>query len=698
MSNAAKNNSENVLNKLEKLKIVKIIRDALVNIIPVLIIGAFALIIKSFPVGAYQSFIETFAGGFIYKLAEAIYSATFGVLSVYMTYSITISYMRLNEDYEASSGGACIATLVSFFILSGVYLEDFSIDCLGAKSVFLAIITGLVASWLYCKLDRFFRQRRLKAYSAGADRIFNRMLQTILPIVIVTSLFGLINTIIILIANENSARELLASIANSMFSFGDVGFFKGFLFVLLSSVLWFFGIHGSDTLEGVMQTYFSPGILENQASVMAGEAPTNILTKEFFDCFVLIGGCGTTISLLLAIIIFSKNSSRRNMGYTAAIPMIFNINELMVFGLPIIFNPIMLIPFLATPLVCYSLSYGAIATGIVPMITNEVEWTTPIILGGYTATGSINGAILQVVNVIVGVLIYAPFVRILDKYSTKEMQDGFSDFMSYYLDNEQDLANIKLTELNNVYGEMAREISSDLKNNLAKLVVLYYQPQYSYDGTCIGAEALLRCPHPAYGILYPPLVIKLAQEGGYLIELERMVFVKAMEEHPMFIQKYGEDAKLSINVTATTVLSPEYRHFLMEYNDIEPFEGRNICLEITEQETLTLNDDTIKALKSIKEMGIILAIDDFSMGQTSINYLKNNLFDVIKLDGSLVKGLLEEENCREIISSITQLADALSLSVLAEYVETEEHREELHEIGCDCYQGYLYSKAEPLEK
>ena len=97
-------------------------------------------------------------------------------------------------------------------------------------------------------------------------------------------------------------------------------------------------------------------------------------------------------------------------------------------------------------------------------------------------------------------------------------------------------------------------------------------------------------------------------------------------------------------------------------------------------------------------MGVLLAIDDFSMGQTSINYLKNNLFDVIKLDGSLVKGLLEEENCREIISSITQLADALSLSVLAEYVETEEHREELHDIGCDCYQGYLYSKAEPLKE
>ncbi len=698
MSNATKNNSKNVLGRFERLRIVKIIRDALVNIIPVLIIGAFALVIKSFPVGVYQDFIESFAGGFILKLSEAIYSATFGVLSVYMTYSISNSYMRLNDDYEASRGGACIASLISFFILSGVYLEDFNIDCLSAKSMFLAIITGLVASWLYCKLDGFFRKRKIMVYSAGADRRFNRMIHTILPIVITALIFGLINTIIVLISNENSARELLSSLVNSMFSFGEVGFFKGFFFVLLSSILWFFGIHGSDTLENVMQTYFSPGVLENHASVLAGEVPTNILTKEFFDCFVLIGGCGTTISLLIAIIIFSRNSARRNLGYTATIPMIFNINELMVFGLPIIFNPIMLIPFLATPLVCYSLSYLSIAMGIVPMITNEVEWTTPIVLGGYIATGSINGAILQIINVVLGVLIYAPFVRILDKNTANEMKERFSDFMSYFWDNEQDLNNIRITELNNVYGEIARELSADLKKNLSKVIVLYYQPQYRYDGTCLGAEALLRCPHPIYGTLYPPLVIKLAEEGGFLIELERMVFTKAMEERPKFLEQYGEGVKLSINVTGTTVIAPEYIQFLRECNNIEPFAGENICLEITEQATLAFDEETIKALESIKEMGILLAIDDFSMGQTSINYLKNNIFDVIKLDGSLVKGLLEEQNCREIISSITQLADALSLSVLAEYVETEEHREELHEIGCDCYQGYLYSKAEPLEK
>ena len=96
-------------------------------------------------------------------------------------------------------------------------------------------------------------------------------------------------------------------------------------------------------------------------------------------------------------------------------------------------------------------------------------------------------------------------------------------------------------------------------------------------------------------------------------------------------------------------------------------------------------------------MGLLLAIDDFSMGQTSLDYLKDNMFDIIKLDGSLIKGLYIHNNCREIISSIVQLSSTLNLTVIAEFVETEQDRETLHELGCDNYQGYLYSPAQFLE-
>jgi EAL domain-containing protein (putative c-di-GMP-specific phosphodiesterase class I) len=85
------------------------------------------------------------------------------------------------------------------------------------------------------------------------------------------------------------------------------------------------------------------------------------------------------------------------------------------------------------------------------------------------------------------------------------------------------------------------------------------------------------------------------------------------------------------------------------------------------------------------------------MGSTSINYLKNNLFRYIKLDGSLVGGLPNNNNCKEIINSITTLSKSLDMIVIAEFVETEEQKEILHEIGCDCYQGWLYSPALPLD-
>jgi len=685
------------INRIERLTMVRVVRDSLVHIIPVLIIGAFALIVQTFPVGAYQNAISRLAGGAILTLAELIYSATFGVLSVYMAYSVSRSYMRLKADPEANAGGAIIASLLSFFILVGAYLPDFGLDSLGPKSMFLSIITGLLASMLYRKLEGFFRKHRNNLYSSGADRHFNRMLSMLPPIALVALVFAFVNLLIMDLFHMDSFRMLLSHAFNALFSIGEADFIKGFLFVLLSSVLWFFGIHGSDTLEGVMQTYFTPGLAANQAALAAGRLPETILTKEFFDCFVLIGGCGSAICLLIAILLFSKNSARRGLGLAATFPMIFNINELMVFGLPIIYNPIMLIPFLLTPLVCYSVAYAAIAVGAVPMITHEVAWTTPIILGGFTATGSVNGAVLQVVNVVIGVLIYLPFVRMLDRRTEREKHEQYDAFLAYYRENEKELETVHLTGLQTVYGEFSRGLCADLRQGMRQQAVLYYQPQYRYDGACIGVEALLRWDHPLHGIVYPPLVIKLADEGGFLAELEEIILARALEDRPAILRRFGEDIKLSVNVTGKTVVTQRYLQYCRKLDQKEHFRNKNLCLEVTEQVALTFSEDTLTALRSLNDLGLMLAIDDFSMGQTSLNYLKNSLFDFIKLDGSLVRGVLSQQNCREIIQSITQLAEALHLTVLAEYVETEGQKEILHEIGCDCYQGYLYSPAVPLE-
>ena len=681
------------LRKIEQATVVRSVRSGLVSMIPVLIIGAFALIFKTFPVTQYQTFIETFLNGFLLKLFDIVYAATFGVLSVYMTFSISRAYMKIKSDQNAVSGGAVIAALISFFILAGAYLPDFSTDNMGPKSMFLAILTGLGASALYLVFYRLFNKRRVLLFSTGADRDFNKMLTTIFPIVAVAGIFALFNYLIITLSVEDSFRSFLASVFNAIFSHLPDGFFKGFIFVLLSSILWVFGIHGSDTLESVMQAHFAPGLEANQAAVAAGQVPTEILSKQFFDCFVLMGGCGATICLLIAILLFSRNRAHRGLGYTATLPMIFNINELMVFGLPIIFNPIMLIPFLTVPLVCYSVSYLATYLGLVPVITNGIEWTTPIILGGYSATGSVAGALRQVVNVITGVLIYLPFIKLLDKQSNEIQTREFESFMKFFRANEERFATEKITALGNVYGDFAKSLCADIKHNYKSKIVLAYQPQHDYNGKCFGVEALLRFKHETHGLLYPPLVVKLAEEGEFLPGFEEEVLKRALEDRAAVAEKFGPDVKISFNITGNTVTTPRFLQFCRDLKENNSLEGCPLCIEVTEQAALSFSEDSIKGLASLSDMGFSLAIDDFSMGQTSINYLKDNLFDEIKLDGSLVKGLSTHRNCREIISSITQLASTLKLTVLAEYVETEDEREILHEIGCDCYQGYLYSPA-----
>lgn len=688
-----KKNFISFIRKTEQFSLVRVVKSGLVNMIPVLIIGAFALVINQFPIKGYQNFITSFLDGFIAKLSNFVNKATFGVLSVYMTYFISRSFMKIKADPQAVTGGATIAALISFFILAGAYLPDFSIDNMGPKSMFLAILTGLGASALYLAFDKTFRKRKRYIFSVGADRDFNRMLTALFPIVLVAVIFAFINLSVIAVFGVDSFRDLLVKGFELLFARIPNGFFKGFFFVLLSSVLWFFGIHGSDTLESVMETNFTNKLAENVNAVQVGAAPTEVLTKEFFDCFVLMGGCGATICLLIAILIFSRNRAHRGLGYTASFSMVFNINELMVFGLPIIFNPVMLIPFLAVPLVCYSVSYLAIATGIVPMITSEVVWTTPIILGGYTATGSFAGAALQAVNVILGVLIYLPFVKLMDRQAETSIKDNYTDFMNYFRQNETSLANEKLTMLDNVYGDFAKALCVDIKHGVKDKTVLAYQPQYDYEGKCVGVEALLRYNHHLHGQVYPPLVIKLAEEGGFLPSLEEQVLLQALADKEKVCKKFGDGVRISVNITGTTVVTQRFLQFCRKLYEEGKFKDVNLCVEVTEQAALSFSEEAISILNSLKEMGITLAIDDFSMGQTSINYLKENLFDEIKLDGSLVKGLFTHENCREIVSSITQLANSLDLLVLAEYVETEEQRDLLHKIGCNCYQGYLYSPA-----
>ena len=123
-----------------------------------------------------------------------------------------------------------------------------------------------------------------------------------------------------------------------------------------------------------------------------------------------------------------------------------------------------------------------------------------------------------------------------------------------------------------------------------------------------------------------------------------------------------------------------------------------LWVEITEQDVLSNKESVVSKIRQLKNCGHTLLIDDFGMGHTSLIYLQSNYFGVVKLDGSLVKNILENETNQKIVASIVELANRLGIKVISEYVETTEHWNKLKELGCDWYQGYLFSKPISLDE
>jgi lactose/cellobiose-specific phosphotransferase system IIC component len=683
---------QSFFDNIENIPFLKAVKEGFTAIMPVLLAGAATLVIKYFPIAAYQNFIETLFNGKLIEFLDLIYNSTFGMLSIYLSFSISMAYMR-NLPNKNKFALLPFASLICFLIIA--YSPD--MEAFGVKGVFLAMVSALVSTRLMSFLTSVKIKHRHR-YIDGSDIDFNNTVTLIVPTIITVSIFAIANIAVVHIFNVDSLFGLCVNAAYNAFMPMGRSFISAFLFTVSSSFLWFFGIHGNNVFEPVVDTLFRPAIDINMQLVAAGKMPTEIFTKQFFDVFIFMGGCGTAMCLLLALILFSKRKSAKKLAKISSLPILFNISELMVFGFPIILNPVLFIPFLLVPIISFLTTYVAMRTGIVPLTISEVNWTAPVLISGYMATGSIAGSILQLVNIIIGTLVYRPFVRRYDKIFLNNANKDYENLVHILVESEEAVSPVSLTELPGHMGTVARNLAADLKYALSNNeIMVYYQPLYNDNKKYVSSEALLRWKHPFYGMIYPPIAIKLASESGFLVELEEYILIKAAADSDKIYAEFGQYGKVSVNVSATTIRKDSYLSLLKELASNDSFRKTDICLEITEQTVLVSGAKTMDRLNEIHSLGYRLAIDDFSTGHTSLKYLQDYHFDVLKLDGSLIKNILDNERNLDIVKSIVMLADTLGCDVIAEYVENEQQRSVLEEVGCKLYQGYLFSAAVPID-
>lgn len=191
--------------------------------------------------------------------------------------------------------------------------------------------------------------------------------------------------------------------------------------IFCTVLLWFFGIHGTQTLKAVYEPVLLAAFAENEAAYAAGEAIPNIISTPFMSNFATVTGAGITGGLLLAILIFSKREDYRSIAKLSIPCGLFNINEPVTFGLPIVMNPIMGIPFMIAPVVTSAFGYFMTSIGFCGRMVVNAPWTTPPGLMAFMASGGSFGAVItQILAVLISFLIYTPFVLISNKQAEQD--------------------------------------------------------------------------------------------------------------------------------------------------------------------------------------------------------------------------------------------------------------------------------------
>lgn len=674
------------------------IREGLALMMPVLIGGAFAVFLNNLPLPVYQDFMVRIFGQRWTVFGANIINGTFSIMALGMLLSISYSFAHNSFRAQRSNVNPVITALISMASLFALIQPEnglMRVSNLGPLGVFIAIVTACFSSALFiylCGIPRL----RLHVYSNAADNNTAQALSAIVPAFLSIAAFALLHALLTAFGIPDLHLALNQGLSR-WFAGMSSTLPTALVFVLLIHVFWFFGIHGNNVLEPLTQSLFVPALAVNQKLAAAGMTPTEIFTKQFFDCFVFLGGTGATLCLIIAILAGIRRANNRKIAAISALPSIFNVNEIMVFGVPIVLNPYLLIPFTMLPVLLTLETYLAMSLGLVPLTVASVEWTTPIFISGYLSTGSIAGSVLQLVNLCIGVALYWPFIQIYERSLLKGREDTLNRLHEEVL-RRSEHKHMTLLDRHDAVGNMSRQLIQDLERDMhAGRLWLAYQPQIDSDGRLRGAEALFRWSHDQFGPIAPPAAIMLAEESGLINELGLWIIRSACQQLKEWQGQGMTDLTLSINLTPSQLdraaLPEEIRGILKEF-ELHP---SRVELEITEQTALG-GPKRLQRLHSLKEMGFRLAIDDFGMGHSSLMYLKEMHVNTVKLDGSLVSTLLSNDKCSDIIGSIVQLGQSMRFEIIAEYVETEDQRRALFELGCMIYQGHLYSPALPPEE
>ena len=293
--------------------------------------------------------------------------------------------------------------------VSGLFSNE-----LGASGLFTGMIVGIAAMEMFRLLYQVdaLKIKLPPQVPAGISRSF----EYLIPGCLVLTATSLISLGVQKATGGSYLNDLIFTVIQKPLMGLSTSLPGVLVFSLISSVFWSVGLHGDSMISGIVNPLMLALIAENAAAVEAGGEAANIVNWAFYRVFRATGGTGMMIGLTIAILLIGKRQENRSIAKLTLVPNLFNINEICMFGIPIVLNPILIIPFILAPIVTMIFGYVTTAIGLCPVMYISVPWTMPPFLFGFLASGGkLMGGVIQLLAIVIAVLIYLPFVAMYEK-------------------------------------------------------------------------------------------------------------------------------------------------------------------------------------------------------------------------------------------------------------------------------------------
>lgn len=419
------------MGRFAEIRAVAALRDGFIMTTPFTICGSVFLLLANLPIPGYAAFMAGLFGPDWTAPLNAVSGATFSILAFISVLAITYKYV------EAEGGDAIMASILAlstFLIVlpptivskGGETVADVIPKAwAGSNGVITAILVSFIVAWTVCYCEKNHIGIKMPdAVPSGVAKAFEALTPGMILFTGGAVIYGLCHYI-----GATTFPELIFKIIQTPLQGLSDTLIGGSVIAALQSILFWAGIHGPNVVGGVVNPILIANSLDNQHIIdmgmqLAGNPDAKIITCQINDVFIKSGGCGLTFGLLIASWLSAKSTQMKSITKLATVPGLFNINEPVIFGLPIVFNPYLLVPFVLVPLLALIITYFSIALGFMsPFSAVQVPWTTPPIIAGLLLNGW-QGAVVQIVIIAMSTAVYFPFVRAQDRAMLKEEQES----------------------------------------------------------------------------------------------------------------------------------------------------------------------------------------------------------------------------------------------------------------------------------